>query len=131
MLQGKQCAQTPRYQHDPIVEVSWTCRRSIVGLVMFPTTVPRRPTRAPRWLHDDSWEQAFLLGGGFLLGLAGTVVQGTWSAIEYFSRTFVGTLCSRSSFTLSTPRSSVLDSVIGRPYPRFHLVVNRVLVRCL
>ena len=33
-------------------------------------------------------------GGGFLSGLARTVVQGTWSAIEYLSRTFVGTLCS-------------------------------------
>ena len=66
-----------------------------------------------------------------MFGLAGTVVQGTWSAIEYLSRTFVGTLCSRSSFMLSTPHSSVLDRVIRRPYPRFHLVVNRVLVRCL
>ena len=25
----------------------------------------------------------------------------------------------------------MLDRVIGRPYPRFHLVVNRVLVQCL
>ena len=37
-------------------------------------------------------------GGGFLFGLARTVVQGTWSAIEYLSQTFVGTLCSTWGF---------------------------------
>ena len=37
-------------------------------------------------------------GGGFLSGLAGTIVQGTWSATEYLSRTFVGTLYSTWGF---------------------------------
>ena len=37
-------------------------------------------------------------GGSFLFGLAGTIVQGMWSAIEYLSRTFVGTLCSTWGF---------------------------------
>ena len=36
--------------------------------------------------------------GGFLFRLAKTVVQGMWSAIEYLSQTFVGTLCSTWGF---------------------------------